>query len=45
MIPKRILELRLNTHRQIESASDLAELEAVRIEVLGRKGALTNFSK
>ena len=45
MLETKLSELDANARRQIETASTVEELERVRVEVLGRKGALANISK
>ena len=45
MLEKRISELQAGALERIASASSAAELEPVRVEVLGRKGALAQISK
>ncbi len=45
MLEQSIQELESGSQRRIQSASSLEELEAVRVEVLGRKGALDQFFK
>jgi phenylalanyl-tRNA synthetase alpha chain len=38
-------QLQTSTLQRVSAASDLAELEALRVEVLGRKGSITQASK
>jgi phenylalanyl-tRNA synthetase alpha chain len=45
MLEQSIQELLSRSLERIESAQSPAELEAVRVEALGRKGALAGFSK
>lgn len=45
MIETHLADLAVSARARIESAPDAAALEAVRVEVLGRKGALANISK
>ena len=42
---ERVGQLQAEARQRINSASTAEELEAVRVDVLGRKGALTQFSK
>lgn len=45
MIEANLEELAVSAKARIEAAATVEELEAVRVEVLGRKGALANVSK
>jgi phenylalanyl-tRNA synthetase alpha chain len=45
MIEANLEELAVSAKARIEAATSVEELEAVRVEVLGRKGALANVSK
>ena len=45
MIEANLEALALSAKARIEAAGNLEELEAIRVEVLGRKGALANVSK
>ncbi len=45
MIEANLEELAVSAKARIEAATTVEELEAVRVEVLGRKGALANVSK
>jgi phenylalanyl-tRNA synthetase alpha chain len=45
MIEDQLSRLEQEARKRIESAATPAELEAVRVEVLGRKGTLAQFSK
>ena len=42
MIEANLEELAVSAKARIEAATSVEELEAVRVEVLGRKGALAN---
>ena len=42
---REISELQSAALQRIEAAKSLEELESVRVEVLGRKGSLSQFSK
>ena len=45
MLEESIQELESRSLARIASAATAEELEAVRVDALGRKGALTQFSK
>jgi phenylalanyl-tRNA synthetase alpha chain len=45
MLQDQISQLQQSAQQRIEAAGDPDALEAVRVDVLGRKGALTGFSK
>jgi phenylalanyl-tRNA synthetase alpha chain len=45
MIAEQLARFETDARERIEAASTSEELEAVRIDVLGRKGTLTHFSK
>jgi phenylalanyl-tRNA synthetase alpha chain len=45
MLPEKIAELQAQARARIDSAPDPEALEAVRVDALGRKGALAQFSK
>ncbi len=45
MIPERIALIRAETLARIAAAASLETLEAVRVDALGRKGSLSQFSK
>ncbi len=45
MLAERISQIRAETLARIESAANAGDLETVRVEVLGRKGALALLSK
>src|SRR3954454_12809755 len=45
MVADQIAQLEASARERIETAADAEQLEAVRVEFLGRKGALTSVSK
>ena len=45
MLPEQIAQLQQSALQRIEAAATPEELEAVRVEVLGRKGSLAAFSR
>ena len=45
VLEQEISQLQAQTLERIQAAATLEELESVRVEVLGRKGSLTQFSK